>query len=188
MKVPRPRHALVSGKFYPPHLGHIYLASMAARFCDHVTVAVLGASVESISIAERVAWLREALAAFPLVRVTGIVDDLRVDYADPDIWEGHVEIMRQAIRQADANSNFPPLDAVFSSERYGYELGHRLGVRPVVLDPSRTNCPVSGTRVRADIPGSWDLLPEAVRAGLCLRIVVLGAESTGTTTLAKDLA
>jgi len=188
VRVPRPRHALVSGKFYPPHAGHVHLASTAAAFSEHVTVAVLGASHESIGIGERVEWLREALARHPNVRVAGVVDDLPVDYADPEIWDGHVALMRQAVRVADADGARPRVDAVFSSERYGFELGRRLDALPVVLDPDRTTCPVSGTSVRADIPGSWDRLPAATRAGLAVRVVVVGAESTGTTTLARDLA
>jgi NadR type nicotinamide-nucleotide adenylyltransferase len=188
VRVPRPRHALVSGKFYPPHAGHVHLASTAATFSDHVTVAVLGASHESLALEDRVAWLREALVRHPNVRVAGVVDDLPVDYADPVAWEGHVALMRRAVELADADGPRPKVDAVFSSERYGHELGRRFEALPVVLDPARTTCPVSGTAVRGDVPGQWDLLPAATQAGLAVRVVVVGAESTGTTTLARDLA
>lgn len=188
MKAPRPRHSLVIGKFYPPHLGHVHLASMAARFSDHVTVVVMGSCAENLSIQDRVDWLSDALAHFPGLRVTGIVDDLPVDYADPDAWDGHVELMRKAVELADQPHAFPPLDAVFSSEFYGFEMGERLGVLPVVLDPQRTTLPASGMAVRRDLVGHWDFLPAATCAGLCLRVVIVGAESTGTTTLASDLA
>ena len=50
------QHGLVIGKFYPPHLGHIYLIRTAAAHCQQVTVGVLGASVETITIAQRVAY------------------------------------------------------------------------------------------------------------------------------------
>ena len=188
VRVPRPRHALVSGKFYPPHSGHVHLAATAATFSEHVTVAVLGASHESIGIDERVAWLRESLERHPNVRVAGVVDDLPVDYGDPVAWDGHVALMRRAVELADAQGPRPKVDAVFSSERYGLELGRRFDALPVVLDPARTTCPVSGTSVRSDIPGQWDDLPAATQAGLAVRVVVVGAESTGTTTLARDLA
>lgn len=188
VRVPRPRHALVSGKFYPPHSGHVHLAATAATFSDHVTVAVLGASHESIGLDERVAWLRESLERHPNVRVAGVVDDLPVDYGDPIAWDGHVALMRRAVELADAQGPRPKVDAVFSSERYGHELGRRFDALPVVLDPERTTCPISGTSARSDIPGHWDDLPAGTRAGLAVRVVVVGAESTGTTTLARDLA
>jgi HTH-type transcriptional regulator, transcriptional repressor of NAD biosynthesis genes len=187
MKPPRFRHSLVIGKFYPPHIGHIHLIGTAAAFSDRVTVVVLGASVESLGIAERVDWLSRDLARKPHVRVQGILDDHPVDYADSAAWDGHISKMREAVALADARDPFPPLDAVFSSERYGVEMGARLGVRPIVLDPERSTHAVSGTLVRADPAAHWESLPAAVRAGLCIRVVVLGAESTGTTTLCKDL-
>lgn len=187
--MPKPhRHALVTGKFYPPHLGHLRLIASAAAAADRVTVVVLGSSTESISIPERVAWLRDATVPLTGVRVEGVLDDLPVDFADDAIWRGHVGLMREGVAAADRADPAPPLDAVFSAEAYGRELGERLGVTPVVLDRSETAGFLSGTALRADLAGNWGLLPPAVQAGLGLRVVVLGAESTGTTTLCRDLA
>lgn len=181
------RHGLVVGKFYPPHAGHLYLIRTAARHCAQVTVAVLASQVESIPLADRVAWLR-ASAPDAHVRIVGEYDDVAVDYADPAIWQAHVDIMRQAIARADQQFGpAPEVDAVFSSEPYGDELARRFDAAPVCLDRSRALYPVSGTAVRADVPATWRLLPEAVRAGLALRVVVLGAESSGTSTLARAL-
>ncbi len=47
---------------------------------------------------------------------------------------------------------------------------------------------MSGSAIRANVPGHWWALPAPVRQWFCRRIVILGAESTGTTTLAIDLA
>jgi HTH-type transcriptional repressor of NAD biosynthesis genes len=182
------RHALVTGKFYPPHLGHLRLIASAAAAAERVTVVVLGSSVETLTLDERVAWLREAASAYPGVRVEGVLDDLPVDYADDAVWRGHVALMREGVAAADRSDPAPPLDAVFSAEAYGHELGHRLGVTPVVLDRSKTSGFLSGTALRADLAGGWDLLPPAAQAGLVLRVAVLVAESTGTTTLCRDLA
>jgi len=41
--------------------------------------------------------------------------------------------------------------------------------------------PVSGSAVRRDLVAHWEFLSPPVRGGLALRVVVLGAESTGTT-------
>ncbi|KWW98840.1 Nicotinamide-nucleotide adenylyltransferase [Carbonactinospora thermoautotrophica] len=80
------RHGLVLGKFYPPHAGHHLLISTAAAACDQVSVLVLAASVESIPLDLRVAWVREAHPE-PHVRVLGGYDDVPIDYDDPEIWE-----------------------------------------------------------------------------------------------------
>ncbi|WP_255988190.1 AAA family ATPase [Chitinolyticbacter albus] len=180
------QHGLVIGKFYPPHLGHLYLMRTAAHHCRQVTVAVLGASVESISIADRVAWLRECLVDLPHVCVVGALDDIPIDYHDPAIWDAHVAIMRAAVDESAAAGI--AVDAVFTSENYGGELARHFGAASVCLDPQRALHPVSGTAVRTDLATHWWQLPAPVRAGLAMRVTVVGAESTGTTTLARDLA
>jgi HTH-type transcriptional regulator, transcriptional repressor of NAD biosynthesis genes len=179
------RHGLVIGKFYPPHSGHHFLIRSAADACDRVTVVVMAASTESIPLAERVAWLRERWAADPHVVVAGVADDLTVDYASETAWIGHVALMREALATSPAG---PPVDAVFASEPYGTELARRFAATPVLLDTARDTFAVSGTAVRADPVAFWDELEPPVRARLARRIVVVGAESTGTTTLSRDLA
>ncbi len=183
------RHGLVIGKFYPPHLGHEYLIRTAALHSQTVTVAVLGASTEHLTIAQRVQWLRAAFASTPKVRIVGELDDVPVDYNDDAIWQAHVAIMGDAILQADTyTSPQPPVDAVFTSEPYGDRLASYFGCQHICLDQARSLYPTSGTAVRADVVGQWHMLSPAVQAGMALRVVVVGAESTGTTTLSRDLA
>ncbi|MDF3301732.1 AAA family ATPase [Streptomyces tropicalis] len=178
-------HGLVIGKFYPPHSGHHFLIRSAVDACVRVTVVVMAAGHESIPLAERVAWIREHWAGEPHVAVVGIVDDLPVDYGSETAWGGHVALMREAVAAAPPA---PGVDAVFSSEPYGTELARRFDAAPVLLDLGRTTFAISGTQVRADPVGHWEEIEPPVRAWLARRVVVLGAESTGTTTLSRDLA
>ncbi len=178
-------HGLVIGKFYPPHSGHHFLIRSAADACARVTVVVMAAGQESIPLGERVEWIAERWSAEPHVVVAGIADDLPVDYESEDAWAGHVALMRQAVRAAPPG---PPVDAVFSSEPYGAELARRFDAAPVLLDTGRETFAVSGTKVRADPVAYWAELEAPVRGRLARRVVVVGAESTGTTTLSRDLA
>ncbi|WP_424214483.1 AAA family ATPase [Streptomyces sp. BI20] len=170
-------HGLVLGKFYPPHAGHHHLVDTALARCARLTVLVCASSVESIPLADRVAWMREA---HPGAEVVGAVDEHEVDYADPAVWDAHMAVFRAAVPD--------PVDAVFTSEPYGTELARRFGAAEVRVDQGRVRFPVSGTAVRADPVAAWPHLGPAVRAALTRRVVVLGAESTGTTTLSRDLA
>jgi HTH-type transcriptional repressor of NAD biosynthesis genes len=179
-----PVHGLVIGKFYPPHAGHHLLIAAAAASCTKVSVVVMAASHESLALAQRVAWLREAHMATPQVTVTGIVDDIRMDLHDAAVWRAHVDLMREALAGIAA----PPVTAVFSSEAYGVELARHFGARAVTIDLARTLVAVSATQVRADVCAHWDFLSPPVKAGLARKVVVIGAESTGTTTLSRDLA
>ncbi|AUG80550.1 transcriptional regulator [Kitasatospora sp. MMS16-BH015] len=179
-------HGLVIGKFYPPHAGHHFLIRAAADACERVTVVAMAASHESIPLAARVSWLREYWADEPQVAVAGVVDDLPVDYESAEVWDGHVALMREGV--AAAAPAGPAVDAVFASEPYGTELARRFGATPVLLDPGRGTFPVSGTAVRADPAAHWAELEPPVRGWFARRVVVVGAESTGTTTLAAELA
>jgi NadR type nicotinamide-nucleotide adenylyltransferase len=184
-------HALVLGKFYPPHAGHHRLVRAAAAAAARTTVAVLGAAVESIPLGDRVRWLSEEHAADAGVVVLGDVDDHPIDYHDDATWDLHVGVVRSVLaRRAmrDGDPRRAPVDAVFSSEDYGAELARRLGATHVSVDPDRAVVPASGTAIRADTPAHWDRLAPATRAGLCARVVVVGGESTGTTTLSRALA
>jgi NadR type nicotinamide-nucleotide adenylyltransferase len=177
-------HGLAIGKFYPPHLGHRHLIAAAAEACAEVTVLVMAARRETVSLADRVAWLRADFAGRPEVTVTGVVCDAPVDYGDPLVWTAQVAVIRAAL----ARDGRPPVDAVFSSEPYGGELAARFGAEPVTVDPARAAVPVSATAIRGDLAGHWDRLIAPARAGLAARIVVVGAESTGTSTIASRLA
>ena len=56
------------------------------------------------------------------------------------------------------------------------------------LTESRNIRPVSGTSVRDDPFANWDLIPPCVRAWYAKRVVVFGPESTGKSTLTRNLA
>lgn len=181
------RHGLIIGKFYPPHRGHLHLIDSAVRSCDQVTVLVMAARRETIPLADRVAWLRDAVGRAPgpdQVTVCGVACDAPVDYGSERVWDAQVAVMTAALHR----DGRPPVDAVFSSEPYGAELAERFGAEHVAVDPARRAVPVSATAIRADLYGNWASLFPAARAGLVTRVVVLGAESTGTTTVAELLA
>lgn len=169
-------HGLVLGKFYPFHIGHQQLIRAAQAACDRVTVQVLTSRVESIPGPVRADWIT---AEHPGVRVVHGRDETPTDFTDPQIWDRHMAVIEALLPE--------PVDAVFTSDAYGAELARRLDADWVQVDPGRRGIPVSGTGVRADPAGHWWALPTPVREWFCRRVVVVGAESTGSTTLARAL-
>lgn len=181
-------HALVIGKFYPPHLGHCLLIRNAAAAAKFVTVVVMANSEERLPLESRVAWLRAHFSGAAHVRIVGVVDDVPVDYEDEAIWQAHIDLMRTGIIQAEALFGAAPqIDATFTSEHYGERMAKYFNATPVVVDVSRALVPTSGTAVRNDLIGQWGFLPKSTQMGLCHRIVIVGGESTGKSTLAKAL-
>src|SRR5262249_52882038 len=79
-------------------------------------------------------------------------------------------------------------DAVFTSEDYGDAYAAAMSARHVLVDRARRTVPCSGTQIRADPLAHLDWLSPFMRAVYVRRVCVLGAESTGTTTMAEALA
>lgn len=178
------RRALVIGKFYPPHAGHHMLIRHAAEIADSVVVVAMSTASETIPLADRVAWLSESHRDDPTVVVTGIRCDAPVDLHSTPVWAAQVACMRAAIRHVTDEV----VDVVVSSEAYGSELARWFDADHVAVDPDRHHIPISGTACRADLAGNWRQLDAPARAGLTTRVVVLGSESTGTTTVSLALA
>lgn len=167
------KRGLVIGKFYPPHRGHKYLIERAREACEQLTVIVCWKKSQEISGVLRAQWVQRI---HPDVRVV-LLDDDRLADDDSEGWA----------KNTVAVLGYVP-DAVFTSESYGDPYAKFMGSVHVLVDKDRTHVPVSGTMVRADPMASAHLLEPCVRAYFARRVCVLGAESTGTTTLAKALA
>lgn len=172
----RYRHGLFIGKFYPPHVGHHSGIRQAASQCEELTVVVIASSAESVAVDDRVSWLRDAHPESGIT-VTGIRCDAPVDVTDQRVWAAQVAAMRAAI--AAAGQPFA-VDAVFCGDGYGGELAAWFGA----ADERMQRLGPNATAIRADLAGRWNELAPATRAGLVTRVAVLGAESTGTTTVA----
>jgi HTH-type transcriptional regulator, transcriptional repressor of NAD biosynthesis genes len=171
---------VVVGKFLPPHRGHSYLIESAQQGCDEVLVIVCARSDDLIPAPLRAGMLREL---HPGATVVVSPDDIPDDRGDDTsrAWAQRTRELSSACFGRSA-------DLVYSSEAYGPRYAHFLGARHVSVDPDRVRFPVSGTAVRRDPWGQAEFLAPCVRAWFVSRIVVLGAESTGTTTLCQDLS
>jgi HTH-type transcriptional repressor of NAD biosynthesis genes len=166
---------LVIGKFLPFHLGHAHLIETAARAVDELSVIVCSAGWHSIPVELRVAWIAES---FPDARL------LVIDQEERGLGEDGTE----AWAEATLDSLPHPPDLVFTSEDYGPAYARELGAEHVMVDRERTVVPVSGRDIRARPLAHLHLLSPQVRAHYVRRVCVIGAESTGKTTLATDLA
>ncbi|MEK7641715.1 MAG: AAA family ATPase [Patescibacteria group bacterium] len=164
---------IVIGKFYPPHRGHKYLIDTARSQCEQLTVIVCWKKSQFISGVERARWIQEI---HPDVQVK-LLDDDRLADDDSEGWaKNTLDVL-----------GFTP-DAVFTSESYGDPYASFMGCVHVLVDKARTYIPISATIVRSDPTKYAQFLEPCVRASFARRVCILGAESTGTTTLSKDLA
>lgn len=162
---------LVVGKFYPPHKGHKYLIDYAAARVNHLDVLVLPRPDQSIPGELRAKWISEI---HPNAHVLLRPDQL------PD------ESDRWAEQTISWLSRAP--DVVFSSENYGEPYAKFMGSKHFMVDQARVAMPISGTEVRRNPLENLAFLEPNVRSYFVKRVCVIGAESTGTTTLSRELA
>lgn len=208
--MPTPPYArgLVVGKFSPPHRGHqLLLEAAAAQAAELLVLAYASPDDPAYPAPERAGWLRE------LYRGDELADGLRIgrtpvrfvalteaDGIPPDAAHDHTQ--REFVRRWLLAYEYQP-DVVFSSEAYGPGLAAHLGAAHVAVDEARAQLPLRGRELRralgaADLgqplPAATGLHPfvaaqyGAVAPAPVPRLVLLGAESSGKSTLAQALA
>jgi NadR type nicotinamide-nucleotide adenylyltransferase len=79
-------------------------------------------------------------------------------------------------------------EAVITSEKYGETWANYLGCKHVLVDLDRKTFPVSGTKIRKNPYKYWEFLLPEVRSYFAKKVCLVGAESTGKSTLSLDLA
>jgi HTH-type transcriptional regulator, transcriptional repressor of NAD biosynthesis genes len=167
---------VVIGKFLPPHRGHKFLIDTAAAQVQKLTVIVCEKPDDFISGQQRAAWLREIHQHQPHVTIR-VFDDRDYDDSDSQLW---------AQLTIDFLGEVP--EVAFTSEHYGEAWTRFMGSRHVCVDLARHSVPISATKIRQSPLKYWEFLEPPVREFFARRVCVLGAESTGTTTLAQELA
>lgn len=190
------QRGLVVGKFCPLHLGHTHLLDTAARACEQlIIISYTKPEFDSCPPPVREGWLR---ALYPhatvlviddaaLARLPGIPRTVPHNDADAELHREFVGWLCASILGVDVN-------AVFTSEDYGDGFASALSVyfgqhvAHVSVDRGRVAVPISGTRARAHMFAHRRFLPPLVYASMVRRVVILGAESSGKSTLAKALA
>lgn len=207
----RPRFAtgLVVGKFCPLHRGHQHLIDAALDRCERLlVVSYTKPEFPGCEPEQRERWLHALYGGNPRVAAT-VLDDTRLETlcrargqpvrrlphndADGAVHREFTAWLCLHLFQRD-------VDAVFTSEDYGDALAAEMSryarryldratpVAHVAVDPARQAVSISGTALRAAPHLHWRHLAAAVAETLVERVVVLGGESSGKTTLAQDLA
>lgn len=167
------RRGLIVGKFMPPHLGHSVLIDAARGQCDDLTIFACNMEGQTIPGELRVKWLREM---HPNVTVR-LIDDLPPEQDTSENWA------RYATQLLDGAP-----DVIFTSEEYGDDFARFAGCEHVQVDAARSGVRISATMIRADPLANLRFLAPCVRAYYVKRVCVVGAESTGKTTLCRELA
>jgi len=197
---PRFRLGLVVGKFAPLHRGHEWLIEQAARQCERLLVlSYTRPEFPRCEPARRRHWLAQR---FPQHECHVIDDDWLASRCRtlglpmrplppneaPDAVQQHylAWLLHRVLQQAP--------DAMFASETYVHPCAQVLAaafgrpVEAVLVDLARQQVPIRASAIRRDPALQAEWLSPEVRATYVQRVLLLGGESSGKTTLAAALA
>ncbi|MBC8084053.1 MAG: AAA family ATPase [Hymenobacter sp.] len=178
-----PIRAFVFGKFMPFHEGHARLIDFARQHCRCLTVLVCASDQEALPGRVRQAWLQETYAAAAAVEIR------LLEYQESELPNTSETSLAVATVWADKfRVLLPDYSLVVTSEPYGELVAARMGIRHLAFDVARGLVPVSASVIRQNPAAYWHFLPASVKPYYVRKVVVLGTESTGKTTLATQLA
>jgi HTH-type transcriptional repressor of NAD biosynthesis genes len=183
MQSSTPLKAFVFGKFMPFHKGHEQLINFARQHCDHLTVLVCASDQELLPAQVRQAWLQETYAGQENVKIRVL------EYLESELPNTSETSLAVSTVWADVFRRLlPECKLVVTSEPYGELVAARMGIQYLLFDVAREAVPVSASAIRQNPAALWQFLPTSVKPYYVRKVVILGAESTGKTVLANQLA
>ncbi|RNB78405.1 multifunctional transcriptional regulator/nicotinamide-nucleotide adenylyltransferase/ribosylnicotinamide kinase NadR [Brevibacillus panacihumi] len=183
---------MYGGKFLPcPHMGHVYAMIRASTMVDELHVIVTydeayeqklceDGVIPYIPVRVRLRWWTQLTKEMPHVHVHAVHQPETGQMAD---WHIGAQGILAAIGK--------PLDAVFSSETAYTPIFGELypDAQHILIDPKREVYPISGSMLRKEgVLKHWNMLPAIVQPHFVKKVVVVGTESCGKSTLVRNLA
>jgi NadR type nicotinamide-nucleotide adenylyltransferase len=176
------RRGLVFGKFMPLHRGHQLLIDAALADSDEVTIVVYDSDPPGdyvpMPLALRLEWVRRL---YPHVeQIVPAADPWKHDRLRDTPTYGELYARELAF--------LGRFDRVYTSEPTYERFAETLGATHVVVDAARSLVRISGTEIRTDPYAHRGFLDPFIYASLVQKVVLVGTESSGKTTLARALA
>lgn len=182
------RRGLVVGKFLPLHRGHQVVIETALAQVDELAVVVYDTDAPEGG--------RDSFPALPVEQRAGWIEALYPDLAAivprkdplPDVPVRQRDDPSHALAYANDLRFLGPFTHVFGSDPYLRPFASALWAEWVEVDGPRILMPISGTDIRAHPFEHRAMIDPLVYRDLVRKVVLVGTESTGKTTLATALA
>lgn len=177
--------AFTFGKFYPFHKGHQAMIEFALTTCDFLSVLICSSDKELIPGAVRKKWIEETFSHVPASRLEILFFDYEeailpntseTSHSVSEIWAG---IFKEL---------YPDVSLLITSEPYGALVADFMNIVSMDYDVAKEKHAVSSSAIRNKPLDYWSFLPDSVKHDFIVKVVILGTESTGKTTLTKKLA
>lgn len=176
---------MYGGSFDPLHIGHIHDIIRAADMCEELYVMISWCEGrESTSKELRYRWILNSCKHLPNVHIMMVEDKAtsKEEYNTDYYWEKGAADIKALIGK--------PINAVFCGNDYDGTGRFESLYNPesdVIYFP-REEVPISSTEIREWATDHWDYIPQVCKPYYTRKVLVLGGESTGKSTLVQNLA
>ena len=165
---------VIIGKFLPLHNGSLTLCKVAQTLSKNLVIILINSQNDPISLELRVSWLKHE---FPEAIIKKIDGEVMCS------WVKKIKYILDAISKNISSCNFH----LYSSDTCAAELAEALKLNYTILDPNRLAQNIKSKNLLTDPYNQWFEMPFSVRLSLIRRIVLIGPESVGKSTLAKKI-
>ena len=176
---------MYGGSFDPLHIGHLHDIIRAASMCEELYVMISWCEGrESTSKELRYRWIYNNVKNLNNVKIILIEDKAvsKEEYNTDHYWEKGANDIKNAIGKK--------IDAVFCGSDYlgtnRFESLYSPESEVIYFD--RSEVPISSTEIRFDVYKNWQYIPPICRPYYAKKILIVGGESTGKSTLVEKLA
>lgn len=172
---------MYGGSFNPLHLGHVRCIIQAANQCEELIVVISeGINRDEIDIRVRYRWVYQLTKHIGNVRLFVLQDTAKTKEAyTEEYW----------LKDAGKVKEFAgkKLDAVFCGSDYDNN-SFWAKCYPEAETIYFQRDEISSTKLRENVMAHWEWLPKVVRPYYAKKVLLIGGESTGKSTLTINLA
>ncbi len=171
---------MYGGCFCPLHLGHLECLIRAAGLCEELYVVISWKEHEDIPLKVKIRWIHQLTKHIGNVKMIPLKDQTvcKEDYTEA-YWEADCKKVKEAIGKT--------IDVVFCGSDYDENSfwNKCYAESEFVVFPRNQ---YSSTEIRKDLYGHWEWMPQIVRSYFTKKVLLIGGESAGKSTLTINLA
>lgn len=174
---------MFGGSFDPLHIGHMDVIIKAASQCEKLYVVLsYSRQRDNIPMEYRYRWIRNSFRHLDNIEIILLEDDAasKSDYDTDDYWEKGRDYV---LSQIGTN-----VDVVFCGNDYEGTNRYEKLYNCKVVYFDRSSIPVSSTSIRNNPFEYWEYIPQICRPYYTKKILFVGGESTGKSTIAATSA